>query len=103
MADSLLTPDLEVDLEFLERQEIGLGTSMPNGFQASCVLTETERGSVAICAIVVDGDPIRPGEWRRVSLVLEPPESAARLREARRFFLRIGHLLVAKATVVSDA
>jgi hypothetical protein len=92
--------DLTVNLRLNPPGEFPQAWSLQDGFQASCTINKDDWNSVAICRVIVDGEPIKPGQTRRVGLVIAPEDATHHLRATGIFYLRKGSHLVGEATTL---
>lgn len=100
---SAVMPVLKIDLiaEVTLYPSEACGKTQPvfSGYGCPCTVSKAEPWSGWDARLVFQGEPIRPGQTRRVGFAFLTQEGAQTIGKAGHFFLREGRLVVGEATV----
>lgn len=94
----VLKPDLLAVVTLYPTEAGGKTLPVPSGYGCPCMVSKAKPWSGWDARLVFQGEPIRPGQQRRVGFAFLTHEGAQTIREARRFFLWEGRV-VGEATV----
>lgn len=94
----VLEPDLMADVTLYPTEAGGKTLPVFSGYSCPCMVSKAEPWSGWDARLVFQGEPIRPGQQRRVGLAFLTPDGAQAVGEARHFFLWDGGV-VGEATV----
>ena len=98
---SIRQPDLIADVTLYPSDAGGKNFPIVSGYGCPCVISPVQPVQGWDARVFFDGDPILPGQQRRVGLVFLSDEGARSIAEARHFFLWEGRF-IGEASVVES-